>query len=398
MLPVPRRRRNSTSTGNPVATGLPRPGSVVLVALLALTLLPVASAHDGTAAGGLTRAHGIGVALGGVLVLGVSIVLKRIDRVSPTHALYGVFLGIVVAALGAVLFNGLSPDPTYSGASIPFPRSWYAPLALSMGLLVAVLSFVVVLWRWPERPRYSFLGILMALWISYPYLISGPASTTHPLGYAIVLATPVVVGYVVWTDAGRVLSAVMRDRVARRFGLGIAVVVALFFVSLTGYLSFFPEEGIPHSTVVVVLPVVYQLVMWPTLEIAMPHVPFFLAVSPGQLIIVGLLSVLVGLNAAVIARHWRVDEGAGLTQGTAGTAAIVGSCTCGCCGPLVAKVTLLAAGPSIAAPLYWIFVDSASPMSAVIIVGSYVLFSGSLVYSVEAARTSDGSTDIVPAD
>ncbi|WP_434529938.1 hypothetical protein ACODNH_00470 (plasmid) [Haloarcula sp. NS06] len=59
-----------------------------------------------------------------------------------------------------------------------------------------------------------------------------------------------------------------------------------------------------------------------------------------------------------------------MTEGTAGSAAIVGTCTCGCCGPLVAKIAVLAAGPSIAAPLYWVFVDSASPLSAVFIVGS----------------------------
>ncbi|WP_227379754.1 hypothetical protein [Haladaptatus halobius] len=87
-----------------------------------------------------------------------------------------------------------------------------------------------------------------------------------------------------------------------------------------------------------------------------------------------------------------------MTEGTAGTAAIVGSCTCGCCGPLVAKVAVLAAGPSIAAPLYWVFVDTASPLSSLFIVASVVLFTGSLIYSVEAARQPSQSTSIIPAD
>jgi hypothetical protein len=111
-----------------------------------------------------------------------------------------------------------------------------------------------------------------------------------------------------------------------------------------------------------------------------------------------MLSALIGLNAALIARHWRVEERAGMTEGTAGSAAIVGTCTCGCCGPLVAKIAVLAAGPSIAAPLYWVFVDSASPLSAVFIVGSFVLFTGSLIYSVQAARQPDQSAAIIPAD
>lgn len=377
---------------------LPRPGSLLLAGALALSRLPVVAAHGSTVTGGLSRTHGLVLTVVGFGFLLGSVVLKRTDRVRPTTALYGVFAGIVVAALGAILFNGLSPDPSYTANSIPFPRAWYAPLALTLGMAVAVLSFVVGMLRWPDRPRYTFLGLTMALWISYPYLLPGTASSTHPLGYAIVLGTPVLVGYVVWRDAGDVLATVLRDPVARRFGLGIAVVVGLFFVTLTGYMSFFLDENVPHETVVVVLPVVYQLVMWPTLEIGLPHIPFFLAVSPGQIVIVGLLSALVGLNAAVIARHWRVDERAGLTQGTAGTAAVVGSCTCGCCGPLVAKIALLAVGPSIAAPLYWVFVDSASPLSAVFIVASYVLFAGSLVYSVESARRTDGFAGTAPAD
>ena len=375
-----------------------RPLSTLFLVVLALTQIPVASAHGATATGGLSQWHGILLVLGGVVVLGGTVLFKRTNRISPTVALYGVFVGLVVAAVGAILFEGLSPDPTYSAASMPFPRSWYRPLALVVGLLITVSSFVIGWLRWPTRPRYTFLGILMGLWISYPYLLPGHASATHPLGYAIVLGTPLLVGYVIWKDAGGVLREVLRDPVARRFGIGVGTVIALFFVSVTGYLSFFPEEGLPHESVFVILPANYQLVTWPTLEIFLPHIPLFVATSPGQLIVVGLLSTLIGLNAALIARHWRVEERAGMTEGTAGSAAIVGTCTCGCCGPLVAKIAVLAAGPSIAAPLYWVFVDTASPLSALFIVVSIVLFAGSLIYSVESAHRSGQSTPIVPAD
>ena len=378
--------------------GVSRLLSVLLVGLLALTQIPTASAHNVTATGGLSRGHGLLIVLVGVVLVGGAIALKRTDRISPTVALYGVFIGIVLAGFGAVLFDGLSPDPTYTASSFPFPRSWYPPLALSIGFLITILSFAIGWLRWPTRPRYTFLGILMGLWISYPYLLPGPASDSHPLGYAIVLSTPVLVGYIIWTDAGDILRAVMRDPVARRFGVGVGLVLALFFLTITGYLSFFPEEGAPHQVTIVVLPAIYQIVTWPTLEIVLPHIPFFLAVSPGQLIIVGSLSALVGLNAAIIARHWRVEERAGLTQGTAGSAAIVGTCTCGCCGPLVAKIAVLAVGPSLAAPIYWLFVDSASPLSGLFIVGSLLLFTGSLLYSINEARRPDQSTPIVPAD
>ena len=372
--------------------------SVLSIGLLALARIPTASAHDVTATGGLTRGHAILIVLLGVALLGGAIVLKRTDYITPTVALSGVFLGIVLAAVGAILFDGLSPDPTYTASSMPFPRSWYPSLALSIGLLIAVLSVVVGWLRWPTRPRYTFLGILLGLWISYPYLIPGSASDSHPLGYVIVLSTPVLVGYIIRTDAGAVLRAIMRDPIARRFGIGVGAVLALFFLAITGYLSVFPEAGAPHEVTVVVLPVIYQLVTWPTLEIFIPHIPFFLAVSPGHLIVVGTLSALVGLNAAIIARHWRVKERAGLAQGTVGSAAIVGTCTCGCCGPLVAKVAVLAAGPSLAAPLYWVFVDSASPLSALFIVGSIALFTGSLIYSIESASQSRLSTEFTSAD
>lgn len=231
-------------------------------------------------------------------------------------------------------------------------------------------------------------------WILYPYIVPGFASE-NPLGYALVLGTPLFIGYVLWTDTRHVFSTVLRDPVARRFGAGIAAVTGFFFLSITGYLSVFPEEGVPHKTVVAVLPARYQLVVWPTLEILVPEVPFFLALSIGEVAIVGTLSVLVGLQASLIARKWLVEEGAGVVKNTANTSAIVGSCTCGCCGPLVAKVLILAAGPSVAAPLYWVFVDTASPLSVVFIVGSMLLFTGSILHSIAAVNRSDQSTAIV---
>ncbi|WP_229112708.1 hypothetical protein [Halapricum desulfuricans] len=369
----------------------------VLASAVALTQVPVVAAHETTATGGITSGHGVALALVGILVLVGSALLKRTGRSRPTLALYGVFVGLSLTVLGTVLFEGLSPDPTYTARSMPFPRAWYQPLALSVGTAVAVGSVLVGRLRWPTRPRYALLGVLMGLWIAYPYLIPG-SSDSHPLGYAIVLATPVAVAYVLWADAGDAFRAVLRDRVARRFGIGTAVVLLVFFFGVTGYLSFFPEEGAPHEVTVAVLPTIYQLVTWPTLEIALPHIPLFLAVSPGQLLILGTLSALIGLNGALIARQWRAEQRAGFTEGTAGSAAVVGTCTCGCCGPLVAKIAGLAAGPAIAAPLYWLFVDPMSPLSALFVVGSLLLFAGSIVYSVSAVRNVDTSVTVSPSD
>lgn len=126
--------------------------------------------------------------------------------------------------------------------------------------------------------------------------------------------------------------------------------------------------------------------MWPTLEVLLPQVPLFFAISIGVITVVGLLSVLVGLNAALIARYWRAEEQAGIAENTTKSAAILGTCTCSCCGPLVSQISLLVAGPTVAAPVYWVFVDAASPFTSIFIISSILLFTGTLVYSVKSAR------------
>ena len=364
--------------------------------LFGLASVPVASAH-GSATAGLTQYHGA-FAIGlGVVLISTTVLGKRSKFLTPTQALYGISVGLVVTAVGAILFESLAPDPVYAAGSMPFERSLYPLISIGVGLAITVGSLLVGWVRWPTRPRYTFLGIVLGLWISYPALV--PNGYSHPLGYALVLGTPVLVGYILWTDARGALRAVLADPVSRRFGIGVGLLVGLFFLAVSGYLTVFLEEGAPHETTVSVLPVIYQLVSWPTLEVVLPHVPLFFAASIGVVVVVGTLSVLVGLNAAFVARSWRLEERTGGMAGsTAGTGAVVGSCTCGCCGPLVAKIAVLAAGPSIAAPLYWVFVDSASPLGSLFVVGSIVLFTASLVYSVETAGRPDRSASVVPAD
>lgn len=292
-----------------------------------------------------------------------------------------------------ILFEGVTPDPAYTASLMPFPRSWYISLSLGVGLLVTISSFIIGWLRWPTRPRYTFLGMLVGLWIAYPSLIPGAASDTHPVGYALVVSLPVLVGYIVWTDARHAVVAALRDTVARRFAAGITVVTALFFVSASNYLSFFPDEDVPPETVVDVLSVVYPLVTWQTLEVYLPQVPVFAAMSIGVAILVGTVSLLVGLNALLIGIQWRsqgIASGA-TVQGTAGPTAVIGACACGCCGPLVAKVAILAAGPSVAAPLYWLFVDPSSPFASVFLVGGIVLFTGSLVHATNTVSSDNGT-------
>jgi hypothetical protein len=363
--------------------------STLVLTLFILTQVQTVLAHGGeTSGGGLSWWHGAAVSLLGVAVLTSAVLLKRREVISPTYALYAVFVGILTAVVGIILFDGLSPEVTYTADSMPFPRSWYPFIGLSIGSLIATASFVIGWLRWPERPRYAFLGILMGLWVAYPYLIPMGRGYSNPLGYAIVLGTPVLVGYILWKDAGFPIRELLKDSVARRFGIGVGLVVALFFASMTGYLTVFPEEEAPQELTVAVLPAVYQLVSWPTLEVFVPRIPFFFAASPGQIVVIGTLGLLVGLNAGFIAYQWRIEEKTGLAEVTGGSASVVGSCTCGCCGPFVAKAAVLAAGPAVAAPLYWLFVDSASPLTSLFTAGAIVLFTGSLVYSVKRFPSS----------
>jgi len=354
----------------------------VFIPALLLAFSSVVSAHGGgETTGGLSRWHGAVLAAVGVASVALLVALRRRGTVSARIALYGVLSGVFVSAVGVVLFDGLSPDPTYTASTMPFPRSWYQYIGASVGGLITSLSFAVGWFRWRDRPRYTALGILLGAWVAYPYLVPAGRGYSNPLGYVLVLITPVAVGYIVYKDASGILLESLKDKVARRFALGIGAVVAFLFVSMTGYLTFFPEEGAPRELTVAVLPAVYQIVSWPTLEIYVPDVPFFVATSPGQIILVGTISVLVGLNAAVVGYSWRIGESAGLVQGTGGSATVFGACTCGCCGPFAAKVAVVALGSGVAAPLYWLFVDSTSPFTTLLTVGAIGMFAFGLVYS-----------------
>ena len=383
----------TSTTGNGRLTRRHRLLRVGLFAVLlgTLTLPARVSAHSLAGTRQIDPAHGAVVALVGFVVILGGVYTKRSRRASASTALGVAFAGLVVAVTGIVLLDVLTPDLLYTSSTMPFPRWWYVLIRGVLGIGILVGSFVLGRLRWPSQPRYAFFGVLLGIWILYPQLFPGSDGTTHPIGYAIVLVTPLAVGYLLWADAGETLRATLRDPVARRFGFGVAALTLLFFLTLSGYLSVFPEEGIPHRNRVVVLSVIYQLVAWPTLEISLPHIPFFLALSPGQLLIAGLLSSLVGLNAALVAWNWRTEERAGVV-GAAGSASIVGSCTCGCCGPLLAKVVVLVAGPAVAAPVYWLFVDSASPLSTLFIVGSIALFTWSIVRATGGPQSSTPPT------
>ena len=370
-----------------------------LSTLAASSVVPTVSAHGGEHTPNIPQWYGLVVILLGVGIIGASIVAKRrVASATSGRALASVFVGILITAIGGILLVQLSPIDTYSASSMPFPRSWYLVLAFGAGSAIVVGSAILGPLRWPTRPRYMVLGALLGAWILYPVIMPNEG-TLHPLGYVLALSVPVTVGYVIWCDGRPVLTTVYQDRVARRFGIGVGVVVSIFFLFSTGALSFVPEDGRIGGQEITNVPAFMHtepaanpLVMWPAVEVWLPQVPFSGFVSVGVVLLVGLIGVLVGLNALMVAYQWRRETGASSTQSTAGAAAVVGPNACGCCGPVFAELAVVLVGPSAAAPLYWLFVDFSSPIGSLFFVASVALLTGSFVY---AANTLLPEQDLI---
>ena len=375
-------------SGDPIR----RFGLLSVVTLTSTGIIPsVASAHGGEHTPPIPQWYGLVVLLLGFGILGASIILKRRDRLEHTEqALTGIFLGVLVAALGGILIVQLSPIDEYSASSMPFSRSLYPLISLTIGFSIVIGSTLLGQFRWPTRPRYTALGILLGLWVAYPALIRGPAEYEHPLGYVIVLTVPLTVGYIVWRDGRDVLAQVWQDTVARRFGLGIGAVMLLFFVFSTGLVSFVPEEGVVNGHDVLDVPAFIHtqpfaspLVSWPAVEVWLPQIPMSAAISLGVLLMIVLLGGLVAINAMLMAYQWYYASGSSSTQSTAGAAALVGPNACGCCGPMFAQLGVVLLGPSAAAPLYWLFVDFSSPVGSFFFVASVGLLTGGFVYAAD---------------
>ena len=368
--------------------------TAVLAAVLgALLAMPTAAAHAGGTdvyLGGvhLAQWHALlplGLGIGTVLA---SAYLPRVLRpASSKYALYGVFAGLAIAVLGAIGLVQLSPVEWYATDPV-IPRAIHDPLMLVVGLAIAVASLLGGRYRWPTRPRYAGLGILLGAWVAYPGLMAGFGvdSLTHPLGYLVVLSLPIALGYILWRDARSLLAGLWADRLARRFGLAVGALGVIFFLFSTGMFTIIPDEGTGVSLaerIVATLPVASPLVTWPAIEFWLPSLPLGGMFSVGMVLLLGVFGGLIGLNAALVAHRWQGREGAsrsgsgsGTTAGTVGVAAPQACC---CCGPLLSQVAIVALGPSAAAPIYLLFADPSSSIGSLFLVASVAILTGTLV-------------------
>ncbi|WP_435363352.1 hypothetical protein [Haloarchaeobius sp. DYHT-AS-18] len=365
--------------------------TTLLLTIASLSLVPTASAHEGTVHGGVPHVILLTLLVIGLGVLGATALRDRFwqrfgSRLDPRLAAVGLLVGVSMTALGVVGLVELQVEPI---GTTPLTRVYYPVLTFFGGMGIALASLVLYHTRWGDHHAYPVLGTLLGLWVAYPQLL--PRGTVfHPLGYVLVLAVPVVLGYIVWTE---VVPALARTgRRARTVGALAGLGFTAFFVVSSGLLSFNPEDVPPAQgeAFTVVTEFTSPLVMWPAIELYRPSIPLFAAVSVGTALVVVVLAGLVTMNATLGVATWRArsaDDGpaadraatdGGTVQGVTGALATTGATACCCCGPAIYGVASAAFGAS-ASPLYWAFTDPESPLATVFLVGAIALLTANAV-------------------
>jgi MFS family permease len=344
------------------------------IGAIGLARVPVASAHSGTAHASVPHWLLLGIFALGLGIAAASARWGRRFTDSLNLVLVGVFLGAAMAVVGAIGLTEIQIEPLGTNAT-PVPRSWYAPIAVGTGAIVSLTSLNLGIWRWPHRPDYSALGGVLGVWIAYPALFPS-REYHHPLGYVLVLSVPLLVGFILWRD---VLPA-LRDAEprARRAGAGAAVVFAVFLLFSTGQVTLNPEAiaADPDGSFVILTAFANPLVLWPAVEFYYPSIPLFGALSAGTLLTFTLLAGLVGSNVALATL---VSESGGEPDGKWGVfggLATTGATACCCCAPAIYGVASATFGLSVS-PLYWVFLDPASPLGSLFFVGATVLMTAS---------------------
>lgn len=349
-----------------------------IVAIVGLSLVPTASAHGESTHAGVPHWGLLIVLLTGLGVLGGSIYFGRtrwVDR--PRLTIVVMLVGALLIVVASIGLSELQVDPVGTDPT-PISRAWYPFIAGTVGLGLLLGSLLLGVWRWSHRPLYPALGALFGLWAAYPALLPGSYNYWNPLGYGLVFAVPLLVGYILWRDVRPAFAEATSFE--RRVGLGVGALFVVFLLFSTGQFTFNPDSGVgvPNESFIIFSEFANPLVMWPAIEFYFPSIPLFAALSVGTVITFGLLAGLTGVNAALAVIIWRLDIPLNRSQGVLGGLTTTGATACCCCAPAVYSIAGAVVGLS-ASPLYWIFTDPASPMGDLFFVGAAALMTGSAV-------------------
>lgn len=369
--------------------------STKLIALSVTTLvwlrsIPIASAHGGTLHAGTPHWILLGLLLIGIGFVGGGLLWVRNDT-RDTRLIGGiVFSGAILILIGAIGLTEIQIEPLGTDPT-PIPRAWYPLIGMIVGGLVILVSVNLGIWRWSHRPEYAALGGILGVWILYPVLL--PATEyQHPLGYMLVVSVPILVSYIVWKDVWPAIREA--SQFARRTGVVTAVLFVIFLLFSTGQFTLNPEAitANPDTQFIVVTEYASPLVLWPAVEMYYPSIPFFGALSVGTVITFVILTGLVGTNAVLMTMVHQSESSINTPGGVMGGLATTGATACCCCAPAFYGVISAVFGIS-ASPLYWTFLDPASPLGTIFFAGATVLMTGS---TVQLAR-SLGDAGVCPA-
>lgn len=371
-------------------TGLLRIGMGTIVSVSALSRVPTAAAHDGATHTGTPHWGLLAVILAGFGILGGSVLLGRTRwKPTPQRTVGGLLLGLIVTMVGTIGIVQIQVEPV---GTTPVGRQWYPLLSALGGGVILSGSLVLDRFRWPNRPLYTGLGMVLGLWVAYPILVPGSA-LTHPLGYLLVVSVPLVVGYLLWREVWPAITTSLENRLARWAGSLVTTLFVVFFLFSAGLFSVTPDTGTNMPTTAFVTSAQFSdpLVMWPAVEFYLPSIPLAGALSVGTALLIAVLAGLIGVNTVLATEIWIRDLQVNHSGGVVGAVATTGATACCCCGPAVYAIASAVLGVS-ASPLYWAFVAPSSPIGALFLVGALALLTGSAIQladSIAAAGVCD---------
>jgi hypothetical protein len=299
---------------------------------------------------------------------------------------------VVVVALVVVALDArpaLAHDPVEDAlARGEGPPDWLYLL----GALAAMLAMFVIgglaLFRrlgagsGPTVRFQAVLAQLLALWLLLGFAQSGTARTIgtpmvlYDLGKVVFLLAVLAVWALVLANFGGALRLALRGWRYRVLAIGIAVVIAAFYL-WTGRLVAPPEpQDMPPpgtETFVTFLPLYGPLAIWPAVEFWLPQIPLFGALSLGTGLVLGTIAALMGLTWSAMLFTLRLQRQRSRTQnvkmGGLGGLGAVGASFCCCCAPALYPVLALVFGSTAASSISTWLLGSSSPFYNLSMIG-----------------------------